>query len=195
MRVLAFVDIHGSLKALEALKRKAKQADILVCAGDMSIFEQNLDRLLSMINDFGKTVLMIPGNHETEKELKKACSMFKNIIYIHKGHYRLGDHIFLGYGGGGFALKDPEFEAQAKRFEKLIKGCKAVLVTHAPPHGTGLDMILKAHYGNESIRRFIDKIKPVLVICGHLHENSGKSDRIGNTKIINPGPEGRLVDI
>ena len=51
------------------------------------------------------------------------------------------------------------------------------------------------HCGNKDIRKFIDKIKPDLVISGHLHENAGKEDKIGKSRILNPGPTGMLINL
>ena len=49
--------------------------------------------------------------------------------------------------------------------------------------------------GDKSIKNFIKKIYPDLVISGHLHENAGKEDKIKNTKLINPGPYGKIITI
>jgi Icc-related predicted phosphoesterase len=99
--------------------------------------------------------------------------------------------------GSGFALIDPKFEAIAAQFEKMVRGKKKklVLVTHAPPYGTELDRISDGHCGNKSIRNFILKIKPVYALSGHIHECNYKSGMLGTTKILNPGPEGRIITI
>lgn len=194
MKILLFVDIHGSYSTLKELKEKAKKADLVICAGDISIFEENMDKILSKINKFDKPVLMIHGNHEGEKELKKACSKFNNIKFIHNKTYTLGDIIFLGYGGGGFEKKDPKFEMAMKKFKDL-KDKKFVLITHAPPYRTKVDELIDGHAGNASIRKFIEQTKPLLEICGHLHENDGKSDFIGKTKVVNPGYKGKIITL
>ncbi len=194
MKLLLFVDLHGSTRALKELKEKAKKVDALVCAGDISIFEERLDYLLSKLNRFNKPVLMIHGNHESENILKKACSKYKNIEFIHNKTYTLDDLIFLGYGGGGFEKEDPEFEVAMKKFKDL-KNKRFVLVTHAPPYRTKVDELLDGHAGNMSIRKFIEKTKPLVAICGHLHENDGKSDNIGKTKVINPGYKGKIITL
>lgn len=197
MKLLAFVDNHGSLSSLKKIEKQAKKQkpDLLICAGDISIFEQGLDFLISKLNKIGLPCLMIHGNHEAENDMKKACSLFKNMIFLHKKHYIKDNYLFLGFGGGGFSLRDKEFEKTAKKFENIIKrnkGKKIILATHAPPYGTKLDK-LEDHYGNKSIKNFIKKVKPVLVISGHFHENEGKQDKIGNTRLINPGPNGKII--
>jgi Icc-related predicted phosphoesterase len=45
------------------------------------------------------------------------------------------------------------------------------------------------------VRRVIEETNPDLCICGHIHETFGKHDQIGNTKIINVGPKGVIINI
>ena len=78
---------------------------------------------------------------------------------------------------------------------KNNKDKKIILLTHAPPYRTKLDKLGRNYAGNKSFRNFIEKYKIDLHICGHLHENFGKEDKIKNTKIINPGPFGKIVEI
>jgi len=160
----------------------------------------------------GKKVLLIPGNHESEKEVRKAISELKNISYIDESYEKVDNVLVFGYGGGGFSLVDPEFEKLAKKFQKIIlprkirwkfwekekeqkKKEKVILMTHAPPYDTKVDLILEDHCGTKSITDFIKKVKPDLVVCGHLHETAGVQDKIGTTKIINPGPYGKVLKI
>jgi putative phosphoesterase len=196
MKILAFVDLHGNLTTLKKIVQRAKKEDIdlLISAGDMTIFGSKLRNILQKLNKVNKSILIIHGNHEMDKELEKACSRFKNCIFLHKKNYRKNNHIFLGFGGGGFSLVDKEFEKTGKKFEKLIKkDDKVILITHAPPYNTNIDKINKSPCGNKSIRNFIKKTKPDLAISGHLHENAGKEDKIGKTKIINPGYKGKVI--
>jgi len=198
MKILAFVDLHRNGKALEEIKKKSKKADIIVCAGDISIFENKLDKLLFQLNSLKKEILIIRGNHESEESLKYLSKLLSNIKYIDEKSYIKDDYLFLGYGGGGFSMVDKHFIKLSKRFEKKIKknrDKKIILVTHAPPYKTKIDRIGKESCGNKSIKNFILKVKPDLVISGHLHENSGKKDKISTTIVINPGPFGKIINI
>lgn len=196
MKILAFVDTHGSRKALNMLVKKSKKADILVCAGDITIFSQDLEEILAELNKIGKPVLIIPGNHELEEDLMEAASKYKNIYFLHKTKFEIDDYLFLGYEGSGFALNDLGFRKIAKKFKKFMKkGKKVILVTHAPPYGTKLDALMGPYCGNKTIRSFIEKHDIKLTISGHIHENAGKQDKIKNTIVINPGPHGKLINI
>ena len=88
-----------------------------------------------------------------------------------------------------------EFENWSKNIKKG-KNEIIVLVTHAPVYNTKLDFLKGiGHAGNLSIRKFINRVNPKLVICGHFHENFGVVDKINQTKIINPGNEGKVLFI
>jgi len=122
--------------------------------------------------------------------------LFKNIVYLHKRGYEAGDCLFLGHGGGGFSTHNPKFEKIAKMLSrKITNEKKAVFLSHEPPYGTKLDYIAKSHTGSKSLRKFINENNLKLVICGHLHENKNKEDKISNTIVINPGPHGKIIDI
>src|SRR3989344_5676869 len=155
MKILAFTDIHGSLTALKRIEIKAKHQnpDLLVCAGDISIFERGIVGIARRLNKLNKKIIMIHGNHEDDSTFRKLLKLFKNIIFIHKKYFVEDNLLFLGYGGGGFAIVDREFEKTAKtKFKKIIKdnkGKKIILVTHAPPYKTRLDKLIQGHSGNK----------------------------------------------
>ena len=200
MRLLAFTDMHLSSYAFKKIKSKVKRQnpDLIVCAGDVSIFEMNINPILKKLNKLEKTALIIHGNHETASVLNKFCSKYKNLVFIHKKHYIQNNALFLGYGGGGFSLIDKEFKKLEKQFRKIIKknqDKKIILITHAPPYKTKLDLVAGNHCGNKTIKKFIIENKIDFHICGHLHENFGKKDKIKKTLIINPGPYGKIIRI
>jgi len=201
MKLFAFTDIHGSQAALKRIgqKIKAQKPDLLVCAGDISIFEHGIGIILRKLNGLGKKIIMVHGNHEDDSTFRKYSKIFRNIIFIHKNYHIENNLLFLGFGGGGFSSTDREFEKISKiKFKKIIKenqDKKIILVTHAPPYGTRLDRLGKSHVGNKSFRHFIEKYKIDLAVSGHLHENFGKEDKIKNTEVVNPGPFGKIVEI
>lgn len=198
MKLLAFVDTHGSLAAIDKIKQKASKnkVDILVCAGDVSIFEQNLEKILKKLDSLNKPVLIIPGNHESEARLKLLCSKFRNIVYMHKGMLRLKDTVFIGYAGDGFSMTDPGFRKWGDKVRKALKKKdRVVLITHAPPHKTRLDKLMGSYCGNKDIRKFIEMVDIVLAVSGHIHENAGMEDVIKGTKVVNPGPFGKVFEI
>ncbi|MDO8740634.1 MAG: metallophosphoesterase [Candidatus Woesearchaeota archaeon] len=197
MKLFAFGDTHGNSRFMHIVvsKIKKEKPNLILCAGDLSVFENGLEKTLKALDELKILTLVIHGNHESENALGHLCSKLKHVKFFHKRGLKMGNYFFFGFGGGGFSMVDKEFERTAKKFKKTIKDEKVVLMTHAPPYRTKLDRISGMHHGSKSISHFIREIKPVLVICGHLHENSGKHDRIGKTFVINPGPMGKVIKI
>jgi Icc-related predicted phosphoesterase len=195
MRLLLFVDFHGNMRLFDALKKKSRMADMLVCAGDISQMGNNLHMILSKFDSLNKHMYIVHGNHESPDEMREACEDLGNVTFLHRAVNINGEHTFLGYGGGGFSQTDTEFQVVADNFFKKHDLSKSILITHAPPYKTKVDLVHGEHVGNKSIRKFIDTAQPSLVVTGHLHENFGRTDIIGRTRIINPGNEGVIVQI
>lgn len=197
MKILAFVDTHGNKASLHRLVEKSKDVDIMACAGDISNWGEHLEELIKILEKASKPLLIIPGNHETAKQIKQLTKKFSFVIPIHKGSYQVDKYIFFGYGEGGFSQEDSTLKKIKEKFkETLEKDLKVILVTHAPPYGTKLDFLIQSdHVGCKTITEFITEIHPRLAISGHLHENFGKKDIINKTLLINPGPEGKIINI
>lgn len=197
MKILAFVDLHGDSDFLHRIvKRGSKEdVDLLVCAGDFTQFESGVGYVLKELNSVGKPVLMIPGNHENPKTIERATQQFKNIVNLHGQRWQKENYLFLGYGTGGFAHEDGEFRKVVREWRRTIKDEKIVMVLHGPPHKTKLDQVNEDFTGNIDYRMAIQRLKPRLVLCGHLHENAGKIDFIDSSQVINPGYEGMVIEL
>lgn len=197
MKFLTCTDLHENREALKALLKRASEPDIdfIVCAGDISSFGNGLRTLLKSFSDLGKTFYVIPGNHEEGRDFEGIVKEFPHCVSLHLKAALIGDYVFLGYGGGGFAMKDANFRKIARQWYGKFNGKKIVLLTHQPPFGTKLDELGDRHVGNEDFHDFILRIKPKLAISGHLHETVGVIDVLGNTKLINPGWDGMVIEL
>jgi len=73
-----------------------------------------------------------------------------------------------------------------------------VLVTHVPPYNTQDKIFLGMHGGSKELRETIDKYKPRLVLCGHIHEDPGYM-KTGKTLVVNCSMgkrgEGAIINI
>lgn len=203
MKLLCFVDLHGSMPVLDLLKEKAKHVDAVIAAGDLTTFERNIEHVFHKLSQFKKPVFVIPGNHESTEIVQYLSKHSPNIIFLEQRWHELNRVLFVGSSGNAFAKDDPEFESSSRQFVKIIsakrklrkEAFRYVFVCHAPPHGTKLDLLYGEHHGNRSIRKFILGTKPELAVCGHFHENQGKKDKLDKTIIINPGPHGRILTV
>ena len=94
MKILAFTDVHSNKKILYSLVKKAKQADLLICSGDLSVFEQGFKQSLKILALADKPLLIIHGNHEEERTVEDLH--LKNVIPFHRKPHRIGNYLFLG---------------------------------------------------------------------------------------------------
>ena len=199
MKIMAFVDTHGDTSFLKKLIGRAQKEDIniVVCAGDFTVFENQMSGVLKELDSIGKTVLIIPGNHESAESVEKHTKKFKNIFNLHRQMWKKDGVTFLGWGTDGFTRHSDEFRELQREWRRRLTqdDQKVVLVTHAPPSKTNLDNIVQDHDGNVDIRKGIERIQPVLAISGHIHENEGEQDKIGNTVCVNPGWKGMVLTV
>lgn len=160
-------------------------------------------------------ILFLFGNHDMDERNKKYplleySKKFKNMVYLHKKCIRIDNFIFVGHGGyRGFASKQDMFRkvtgAEKKKIEmlkaryrrelgKIFSNKKNVIfITHDVPYGTKFDKINNPdspingkHIGDDVYREFILRKRPMLHICGHMHEYQGKT-KLGKTPVILPG--------
>lgn len=208
MKLLVFVDTHGSETLLKKVEHKAAGAGLLICLGDFTIFGQKQEKILKTIDNFGKLCLVLHGNHETAAELERICKKYRNLLFVHKKILRIAHLIIIGYGGDGFSLRDkpfeniyaPRFAAGVKKYKErieteILQKPKTILLLHGPPYGSRIDMISDQHCGNKSFRDFYLKYKIDYVFAGHIHESAGRIEYTNGTTLINPGPAGVLLEM
>ena len=51
------------------------------------------------------------------------------------------------------------------------------------------------HVGSLAVRDAVLRLRPLLVVCGHIHECAGQKAILGSSPIINAGPEGIAWDL
>lgn len=201
MKLLSFTDIHTDLNAVRNIRNMAKKEkpDLMICAGDVSFFGNGLSIIIKEL-DIGIPLLIIPGNHETPGQIKEIEKRFDFVKDIHLKTFKKDSVAFFGCGGSGitpsntpYELIESNFKSMLSRFQTKNNEDKLIFVTHDPPFNTKLDLVGN-HAGSREIRGFIEKYQPLYCICGHLHENEGKKDKIGKTIIINPGT-GKIIEV
>ena len=202
MKILAASDLHGDRKSVDKLVKKAKKekVDLIALCGDLTFMESDLSDMVGPFKELGKSIVMIPGNHETFPAIEYLSKKYGPGTYnLHGRSIRIYDNIgLIGVGGaniGLFEIGDKELNDLVKKAHKPVADAKhKILITHVPPHGTKLDALWD-HVGSKGLREAIEKIQPDVCLCGHIHETFGVKDTIGKTQIINVGKEGAIIEI
>lgn len=109
---------------------------------------------------------------------------------MHLSTVRLGEFLVAGFGGSNITPFDTnlEFEdGEAERLLSILPSDLDILVSHSPPYATKCDRTtVGAHAGSKPVRGFVERHRPRIVLCGHIHEARGV-DRMSSTFIANPG--------
>lgn len=192
MKILASSDIHGDKELVKELAERAEEeeADLVVVCGDLTEFGGNLEGLIGPFKAKNKRILLIPGNHESFSTLKELAEIYKpGVKVLQNRPFRVGGVSFFSPKSISSFLQDPLNSLEEKGKEKRV------MVTHPPPLGTELDFLRGRHVGSPLVRRIIEDFQPDLCLCGHIHENFGKIDKIGRTKVVNVGRKGKVIEV
>jgi Icc-related predicted phosphoesterase len=197
VKILLFSDIHSDTRALEKLM--ATEADLYICAGDLVNWGRQLDAMGEILKQRAGRVYLIPGNHETERQIADLCDRF-GLHNLHGAQVRVGEFHLVGLGYSNPTPFDTPGEYSEEELEQKLHafdGLKPMIaVCHAPPYGAMLDRITNLrHAGSKAVREFLRREQPRFFFCGHIHEAAGAQDKLGETSAMNLGKKGYLLDL
>jgi predicted phosphodiesterase len=73
MKLLLFSDLHANRPATEAIVEMAREADVLVGAGDFARVRRDISVCIDILRAVTKPAIFVAGNNETTDELRDAC--------------------------------------------------------------------------------------------------------------------------
>lgn len=194
MRLLLFSDLHADTAAARRLLALAGQADVLVGAGDFGNLRRDVGTCLAVLRAAGKPAVLVAGNNESTEELTAACRDWPEARVLHGSAAVIDGVTFFGLGGGvpvtPFGSWSYDFTEQ--QASELLAACPSggVLVSHSPPRGAVDQSSRGQSLGSAAVRSAVERSRPVLVVCGHIHGSAGQQAMIGPTPVVNAGPGG-----
>ncbi|GAB4306818.1 MAG: metallophosphoesterase [Myxococcota bacterium] len=197
MKILAIGDIHSSNReiafvATAALKEKP---DIIFLVGDFGS-TSGADISMNLLADIDAPKIFVPGNND-RYDIPTPMT-FHNVDISERG---LGKVFFLqhgiavaGIGGAPRFLNLPyewndseELRVKTDEFEKLLAAPRRIILCHAPPAGTSIaKTVIGTDAGAKRVKALIERVKPELFVCGHIHEARGV-ENLGDALLINCG--------
>ncbi len=191
---IGFGDIHENTSRLDHIPQLNKAEGLLV-AGDLTNMgtRQVAEAVLEDIGRHNPRVYAQIGNMDppavdallTERGINAHCRA------IDLGH----GVCLIGLGCSSptpFNTPSEATEAQladwlADTYASVAGYKHLILMSHTPPHGTTTDRIgAGTAVGSPAVRAFIEDRQPDVCLTGHIHESKSQ-DRIGRTRIVNPG--------
>ncbi len=196
MRILAAADIHGAQYRMNIILKNIEKykPDIVIICGDITNFGPE-ELATTLLNQIPTETLVVIGN----------CDPFKtnNAINesraenLHLKTIEIKGLNFLGIGGDIPANLE-EVKTEKNKNLKDVIDSNTVLVTHVPPYKLQDKVYIGHHVGSKQLRDLINKTKPKLVLCGHVHEDPGCT-KIDDTIVVNCSigkkTEGALIKI
>ncbi len=192
--MLLVTDIHGRLRNVRKLveRLRSEHIDVILIAGDLTHFgtKDQAIEILAILTELAP-VLYVPGNCDTVTILDLSGDKYRS---VHGKLVDIGDYCVAGFGGScptpfftPLEYPDDIIESELRKLLSTVQK-PVILLTHAPPYGTNLDYTVSGvHAGSRGIRKIIEEFRPVLHVCGHIHEGRG-TVRIGEVLSVNPGP-------
>ena len=201
MIIAGLTDIHGDLTYLKKVEKYIRDADLILISGDITHFGGVSDaaEILKNISEINSRIYAVSGNcdsPEIEEYLEK-----EGMLPVNRSAEYSGKTVYVSGTGGSLKtpVKTPHTrpESDFVHFYENSAGNAEIIISHQPPYKTFADRVLGGlHTGSRALRAFIDDKKPLLCLCGHIHESSGM-EYYGDTLVINPGPfkDGRMAVI
>lgn len=195
MRIAYVVDVHDRFDRVVELVLSLGPVDALVVGGDLTNAGAPDDaaRAIELWRPLAPTLLAVAGNMDSAAIDARLVELG---VSLDGRGVVLGDVGLHGASASGptplstpHELPDEELARRAEAGAAEVAGCRVrIFCPHSPPYGTACDRLASgAHVGSASLRAFVEREQPDLVLCGHIHESRGE-DVIKRTKIVNPGP-------
>lgn len=194
MRLLCITDIHSEVDRFEKILANEPPADLLIIGGDFTNFGKppEVAHLLKLAQAHTPQVLAVAGNCDSA-EIDQL--LLDRGVSLHQRGVRINNLGFFGLSAmppwRGDMYEFPEADLDrflAAGFAQVEGSARYIMVPHCPPRQSEVDRSGSgAHVGSTAVRHWMDKVKPILVVCGHIHEARGQA-RIGDTIVVNCGP-------
>jgi Icc-related predicted phosphoesterase len=194
MRIVVIGDIHENIRNIAGINGISK-ASCVIINGDLTNVGgiERAKKVIDYIKLFNPYIYAQAGNFD-RKEVETY--LIEQGISLHSNGFIKGNVGIFGVGGSNRTPFNTPNEFDENELESFIfQGYNKVrdiplklFISHAPPFHTSVDIVTNGqHVGSIAVRDFIKNYQPDVCVTGHIHEARGE-DRIGQTKIINPGP-------
>jgi Icc-related predicted phosphoesterase len=187
IKVVAMSDLHGVLPPSQSIPK----CDLVLIGGDICGPHGVLDQSVWLYREFkpwlenlpADKVIGVAGNHDFIWEKaphlvpKLPWTYLQDNFYEFKGWKIYGSPWQLRFFDWAFNLD----ELDLNRRWQIIPDDTDIIVLHGPPYGFGDLTNNKEHVGSPSLTEKIKRVKPKLVIYGHIHPGFGVHDYHGST--------------
>jgi len=199
MNLVLFSDLHTDVSAAKRIVELSREADVVIGAGDFANARSGISVCIRVLQTIRIPSVLVPGNNESFEELLAACANWPSARVLHGSGVEVDGVSFFGIGGGipVTPFGDWSYDFSENDAARMLRDCSAgpILVSHSPPKGAVDQSSSGKSLGSIAVRDAVIRLQPRLVVCGHIHASAGQRAQIGNTPIINAGPDGVLFEL
>jgi Icc-related predicted phosphoesterase len=194
MLIDCIADTHGRHKQLDL-----EGGDILIHAGDIEA--RNKASLVNFLGWFDEQPythkIFVAGNHDGWMEQHPGKTKYitnkYNSIYLQDEYVTINDIKIWGspwaleFGGWAFMKTEQKMDEYVNKIPNDID----ILISHGPAYG----ILDKETYGELCGSVNLHKPSPKYFVCGHIHEQGGRTKTIEETQYINASVVNRELTI
>jgi Icc-related predicted phosphoesterase len=192
MRLLALSDLHADEDLLDRLRAASAIGGyhaVLFCGditnrGPVSYAEEALSL-------FPRSYA-VHGNMDPPEVAELLGRMGAS---VHGRKVKLGEWNLVGLGGSNPTPFDTPSELGEEEIASLLSRAGvdefSILLSHPPPYGVFDEVAGGMHAGSKAVRRAVEEKRPIMVVCGHIHEHEGR-EILGETLVVKLAPAEKL---
>ncbi len=191
MKLLALSDLHADedvLDRLRAISARGGYDAVLFCGditnrGPVSYAEE-------VVRLFPKSYA-VHGNMDPPEVVAALSGMG---VLVHGKKVKLGEWNLVGLGGSNPTPFHTPSELSEEQIESTLAKAGingfSIVLCHPPPYGV-FDQVGAMHVGSRAVRKMVEEKKPILLICGHIHEYEGK-EILAETLVVKLAPAEKM---
>ncbi len=197
--IVAFSDLHRDVRAANSIVDAAKEADVVVGAGDFATCGAGLEETLEILYELPCPFVLVHGNHDNSDRLQRLTDDWQSAHLLHGTTVEIDGLMFFGLGGEVPIRNKASWTAGMSEAAaaSLLADCPedAILVTHTPPLGQ-CDLQADGTFGGSAaLLQCVQRTQPRHVLCGHIHHAWDMRAQIGSTRVSNLGPRPTVLQV
>ena len=192
LKILALSDLHSDEALLDRLRALSLRSnyDLVLFCGDLTNMGP-VSYAKEAVSYFPGKAYAVHGNMDPKDV---ADALASEGILLHGRKVKLKEWNLVGIGGSNPTPFGTPSEMSENEIESVISKAGvdefSIVISHAPPLGS-FDSVGSMHVGSSAVRKMVEQKRPILLICGHIHEHEGK-DILGETLIVKLAPAQKL---
>jgi Icc-related predicted phosphoesterase len=191
MKLLALSDLHSDEEVLDRLRAisAGRNYDAVLFCGDLTS-NGPASYAEDAVSLFPSSYAVF-GNMDTPDVAERLRQLG---VLVHARKVGLGEWNLAGLGGSNPTPFGTPSEFSEEKISAFLQQAAvdqySIVLSHPPPQGV-FDSVGSLHVGSAAVRAMISEKKPLMVICGHIHEYEGKQV-VDQTLVVKLAPAERM---